>query len=73
MNPEYGERMGKLKELGPVYWRLGEFLKKKCKGYTGYVFTGQPLLVKSIALRPARQLPFWNSNIECRLLEYELY
>ena len=73
LNPEYGERMGDVRALGPVYWRIGEFFKKRCKGYTGYVFTGNPDLVTKIALKPNRKIPFFNSNIECRLLEYELY
>ncbi len=72
-NPEYGERMGDKKALKSVYWGIGQFLKRKCKGCTGYVFTGNPELARNIPLKPARQIPFWNSNIECRLLEFDLY
>ena len=39
----------------------------------GYVFTGNPSLAKKIGLRTKRRIPFFNSKIECRLLEYELY
>jgi 23S rRNA (guanine2445-N2)-methyltransferase len=73
MNPEYGERMGDVGQLGPVYARIGDFLKQKCTGYRGYVFTGNLDLAKKIGLRTKRRIPFWNSGIECRLLEYELY
>jgi 23S rRNA G2445 N2-methylase RlmL len=73
MNPEYGERMGEVPELEPVYKGIGDFLKQKCGGYTGYVFTGSPALAKKVSLKPKRSIPFWNSGIECRLLEYELY
>ena len=73
MNPEYGERMGEAAQLETVYKGIGDFLKQKCGGYTGYVFTGSPTLAKRVSLKPKRSIPFWNSGIECRLLEYELY
>jgi len=73
MNPEYGERMGDVQKLEAVYEGIGDFLKQKCSGYRGYVFTGNLDLAKRIGLRTKRRIPFWNSGIECRLLEYELY
>jgi putative N6-adenine-specific DNA methylase len=73
LNPEYGERMGKIKELESVYKGIGDFFKQKCKGYTGYVFTGNIDLAKKVGLRAKRRVPFFNGRIECRLLEYELY
>ena len=73
LNPEYGERMGQMDKLGGTYSRIGDFFKQKCKGYTGYIFTGNPDLSKKIGLRSKRKIQFFNSNIECRLLEYELY
>ncbi len=73
MNPEYGERMGEVNQLEAVYKGIGDFLKQKCQGYTGYVLTGNPVLAKKVGLKPKRSLPFWNSGIECRLLEYDLY
>jgi len=72
-NPEYGERMGNERYLGSVYWTVGEFLKKKCKGYKGYVFTGNERLLKKIALKPSHTRRFFNSNIECTLVEFDLY
>jgi len=73
LNPEYGERMGQMDELADTYKGIGDFFKQKCKGYTGFVFTGNPALAKKIGLRSKRKVQFFNSNIECRLLEYELY
>ena len=72
-NPEYGERMGDEIELTATYARMGDFLKNKCKGKTGYVFTGNLDLAKSIRLKPSRRTEFFNATIDCRLLEYELY
>jgi 23S rRNA G2445 N2-methylase RlmL len=73
LNPEYGERMGKLRELEGVYKSIGDFFKQKCGGYTGYIFTGNFELAKKVGLKAKRRIPFFNGGIECRLLEYELY
>ncbi len=73
VNPEYGHRMGKVMELESVYKGVGDFFKQKCRGYTGYIFTGNPDLSKKVGLRAKRRLQFFNGAIECRLLEYELY
>lgn len=73
LNPEYGERMGKVKELESVYKGIGDFFKQKCGGYTGYIFTGNPDLAKKVGLRAKRRVQFFNGAIDCRLLEYELY
>ena len=72
-NPEYGERLGDEIELEETYARIGDFMKKKCKGYTGYVFTGNLNLAKKIGLKAKRKIEFYTSKIDCRLLEYELY
>ena len=73
LNPEYGERMGKIEELAETYERIGDFFKKKCQGYKGYIFTGNPGLAKKVGLKAGRRVPFFNGAIECRLLEYDLY
>ena len=73
MNPEYGERLGELDELEKTYARIGDFMKQKCGGYTGYVFTGNLDLAKKIGLKAKRRIEFYTSTIDCRLLEYELY
>jgi putative N6-adenine-specific DNA methylase len=72
-NPEYGERLGVHSKLEATYKRMGDFMKKKCLGYRGYIFTGNPDLAKKIGLRPARKIEFYNGKLDCRLLEYELY
>lgn len=72
-NPEYGERLGDSIELEDTYARMGDFMKQSCKGYFGYIFTGNMELAKKIGLKAKRRIPFYNSKIECRLLEFELY
>jgi len=73
MNPEYGLRLGEIEELEETYGRIGDFMKQKCGGYFGYVFTGNLELAKKIGLKAKRRIEFYNSTIDCRLLEYELY
>src|ERR1700744_5771442 len=72
-NPEYGERLGVHSKLEATYARIGDFMKKKCLGYKGYIFTGNPDLAKKIGLRASRKIEFYNGKLDCRLLEYELY
>lgn len=72
-NPEYGERLGESSELEETYARTGDFMKKKCKGYLGYIFTGNLDLAKKIGLKASRRIEFYSAKLDCRLLEYELY
>ena len=72
-NPEYGDRLGNIIELQDTYAQIGDFMKKKCKGYTGYVFTGNLELAKKIGLNAKRRIEFYTGKIDCRLLEFELY
>jgi putative N6-adenine-specific DNA methylase len=72
-NPEYGERLGVHTKLEATYKRIGDFMKQNCKGYKGYIFTGNPDLAKKIGLRASRRIEFYNGKLDCRLLEYELY
>jgi len=73
INPEYGERMGELAELEVTYKRIGDFLKQKCQGYLGYIYTGNLDLAKKIGLKSSRRIEFYSAKLDCRLLEYELY
>jgi putative N6-adenine-specific DNA methylase len=72
-NPEYGERLGVHTKLEITYKRIGDFLKTNCRGYRGYVFTGNPDLAKKLGLKASRKIEFYNGKLDCRLLEYELY
>lgn len=72
-NPEYGDRLGVHSKLELTYRAMGDFLKQSCKGYMGYIFTGNPILAKKIGLRASRKIEFYNGKLDCRLLEYELY
>jgi putative N6-adenine-specific DNA methylase len=73
MNPEYGQRLGEATALEETYGRIGDFLKQRCAGWTGCVFTGDRALSHQIGLRTSGRVPFMNASIECRLLRYEMY
>jgi putative N6-adenine-specific DNA methylase len=73
MNPEYGLRLGEIEALEKEYKRIGDFFKKKCAGYTGYLLTGNKQLAAKVGLKACRRMIFYNGKIECRLLKYELY
>jgi len=73
VNPEYGERLGDKRKLQRVYGGLGDFFKQNAPGFWAYIFTGNMKLSKRVGLRTRRRIEFYNSQIECRLLEYELY
>jgi putative N6-adenine-specific DNA methylase len=73
LNPEYGERLGRDKDLPAEYKAIGDFFKQRCNGYMGYIFTGSAAAARGVGLRTKRRIILYNSNIECRLLEFELY
>ncbi|MGB0347335.1 MAG: THUMP domain-containing class I SAM-dependent RNA methyltransferase [Balneolaceae bacterium] len=73
LNPPYGERLGEDDDLIPLYKAMGDFFKQDCSGKWGYIFTGNFNLAKKIGLRSSRRIELYNSTIECRLLEFELY
>ncbi len=73
LNPPYGERLGEDDDLIPLYKAMGDFFKQDCSGKWGYIFTGNFGLAKKIGLRSSQRIELYNSTIECRLLEFELY
>ncbi len=73
VNPPYGERLGEVNELKPLYRRMGDRFKKSFAGWEAYVFTGSPELSKEVGLSASRRFVLMNGPIECRLLKYELF
>ena len=73
VNPEYGARLGQEELLQPTYERLGSYFKDRCAGWSCFVFSGNRYLTGSIGLKASRRVPFFNAQIECRLLKYEMW
>ncbi len=72
-NPEYGIRLGDEKELVTTYRAIGTFLKQRCQGYRGFVFTGNSKLAGNIGLKSGRKQKFQSGKIDCKLYEYDLF
>lgn len=68
-NPPYGARLGEAGELGPLYEQLGDVLRRRFTGWSGWVLSGNRALDKRIGLRPASRRVVFNGPIECRFLE----
>jgi 23S rRNA (guanine2445-N2)-methyltransferase / 23S rRNA (guanine2069-N7)-methyltransferase len=71
-NPPYGERLGDPAALADLYAQLGDTLRRKFTGWTGYVLTGNRALGGRIGLRPSRRHVLYNGAIECRLLVFPI-
>lgn len=72
-NPPYGARLPGGEETEVFYREMGEAFKKRCKGWTAYVLSGNAAVTKFLGLKASRKFPVMNGPIDCRLLEYELY
>ncbi|MGY6528814.1 MAG: THUMP domain-containing class I SAM-dependent RNA methyltransferase [Cyanobacterium sp.] len=72
-NPPYGKRLSETEQLFPLYKLLGDVLKQRFKGWTGYILSGNKELTKKIGLRTSQRIPVDNGGIPCTLLKYDLY
>lgn len=72
VNPPYGERLGDLETLQPLYQLLAERLKEGFTGWKAAIFTGNPDLGKQMGLRARRYYALFNGPIPCKLLLFDL-
>ncbi len=72
-NPPYGIRMGEYEEVKKLYTELGDFIKQKCKGTTAFIYTGDPVLRKSIGLKTSKRVPLVNGKLEGVLVQIDSY
>ncbi len=72
-NPPYGERLGEAEDLKFLYASIGDFLKKRCKGYKAFVLSGNPDLMKFIGLQTFLKLQLYAGKIECKLHGFKMY
>lgn len=72
VNPPYGERLGEEDDLLALYGEIGDLLRRRLFGWTGYVFTSSHRLASQVGLRARRRIPLWNGRLDCRLLEYPI-
>ncbi|SFH37729.1 bifunctional 23S rRNA (guanine(2069)-N(7))-methyltransferase RlmK/23S rRNA (guanine(2445)-N(2))-methyltransferase RlmL [Modicisalibacter xianhensis] len=67
-NPPYGERIGELPELVPLYAALGERARSEFPGWSMALFTANPDLGHRVGLRAEKQYAFKNGALDCKLL-----
>ncbi|HZF29841.1 MAG TPA: bifunctional 23S rRNA (guanine(2069)-N(7))-methyltransferase RlmK/23S rRNA (guanine(2445)-N(2))-methyltransferase RlmL [Gammaproteobacteria bacterium] len=72
VNPPYGERLGALDELAPLYASLGKTLRERYAGWQAAVLTGNPPLGRELGLHAKRTHTLFNGPIECRLLRFDV-
>lgn len=71
-NPPYDERI-KIAQNTELYRSFGDILKKRFKGYTTWVFSGDLKALTQFGLRPSARIPLFNGPIECRLMRFDLF
>jgi 23S rRNA (guanine2445-N2)-methyltransferase / 23S rRNA (guanine2069-N7)-methyltransferase len=72
VNPPYGERLGELEEVMPLYTQLGARLKEAFAGWKAGVFTSNPDLGKQMGLRSRKQYALFNGAIPSQLLLFDV-
>lgn len=72
-NPPYGERMGDVTELVPVYQQLGKILHEQYQGWDAAVITANSMLAKAIGLRSHKQYTLYNGALECKLYCFSVH
>ncbi len=72
VNPPYGERLGEVEGLRPLYAQMGERLKESFAGWKAAVFTANEELGHCLGLRAHRVHNFYNGALRCRLLHFDI-
>jgi 23S rRNA (guanine2069-N7)-methyltransferase / 23S rRNA (guanine2445-N2)-methyltransferase len=72
VNPPYGERLGEMSALAPLYALLGKVLRERYLGWQAAVLTGNPPLGKELLVNAKRTHKLYNGPIECRLLRFDV-
>lgn len=71
-NPPYGERLGSEAEMVKLYSLLGANLKSRYGGWRAAVFTGRPDLGPRMGLRAEKLYSFYNGDLPCKLLIFDI-
>jgi 23S rRNA (guanine2445-N2)-methyltransferase / 23S rRNA (guanine2069-N7)-methyltransferase len=71
-NPPYGERIGSAAGLTELYAELGRILRDRFEGWQAAILTGNPSLARHLGLYAKRTHRFYNGDLECRLLRFDL-
>ncbi len=72
INPPYGERLGDVAELQPLYTCIGDRFKAAFAGWQAAVFTGNPDLGRQMGIRAKKFYSLFNGAIPCKLLLFDI-
>lgn len=72
-NPPYGERIGDIPALIPLYAAIGERMRSQFPGWRLALFTGNPELGHRTGLKAHKQYALRNGQLECKLLLIDVY
>ncbi|MDH3360221.1 MAG: THUMP domain-containing protein [Desulfobulbaceae bacterium] len=73
INPPYGIRLEKGRDMAEFIKEIGDFLKQRCTGSTAFIYLGDRVLAKSVGLKATWKKPLKNGGLDGVLLKYELY
>ncbi|MCV2884152.1 bifunctional 23S rRNA (guanine(2069)-N(7))-methyltransferase RlmK/23S rRNA (guanine(2445)-N(2))-methyltransferase RlmL [Aestuariibacter sp. AA17] len=71
-NPPYGERLGELTSLLPLFKRWGNQLKRQCVGWKMALLTSNRDLLRQLKLVAKKDYKMMNGSLECQLVNYVL-
>lgn len=71
-NPPYGERLGELTDLIPLFSQLGKHLKQHWGGWRVSLLSSNRDLLRVMKLRSSKEYAMNNGKLECRLVNYIL-
>ena len=72
VNPPYGERLGEIEELRPLYAGIGAWLREHYQGWQAALITSNPELGKEMRLKAHRVHTLYNGPLKCKLLHFRL-
>lgn len=71
-NPPYGERMGTMEDLVPLYQHFGRLLREEFLEWQAALILGNSDLGKNMGIRAHKQYAFFNGAIPCKLLLFDI-
>ena len=73
VNPPYGERLAKDKDVMRLYADMGTAFKHQFTGSTAWVISSNEDALKCIGLKPSKRIKLLNGELECWFNQYELF
>jgi len=72
VNPPYGERLGEMEQLAPLYRLLGDAWTRHFPLWHAALLTSEKMLAFQVGYRATRQHAFMNGPISCQLYHFRI-